>query len=724
MTLIKVIREKVKSGASVPAVVLDVFYGRASVRLSSNGSILHNLEVVGGPVIEGQAVKVDFTTPEPTVVAISQDGLSAADVLDLINANKDPGSTGGFDWQILVFADGLLGGIYPGTSEGLQEALAGSGYGVNVYIPACEISGDFTIPIGATLQGMGKELSILNGTITLSEGASIESLYLKGQVQGPTSEFASMRHCRIYSSYGPAVYGNAGKLVIHQSLIQGSTYAVSSAFQVYLYHCGVWGPTDWFTGSGSVFTFSVTDVPPDDLEMVVWKNQMALMRSANNQLWMGYIIEPDYITPDPSSIEEILASKAYGLVKDGNYLYINKSVTYGYQISRYDLTTEEWEDSGEEEPHTSPMWVYLEDEQFIYEGQGEWQADDPMEWYSDILIQNFDGSGKRELLRVPYYHPDYDWETYGGASWLWHIVVANGKLIVINSHEFDAEDFLGEEYHNMLYRIFRTWIVDIASGILEKVDDYEFASNQWIQYPVSPHIVNGKMAYITYHFDDSPTGTPSLVNDRPLVFEIDVDALTINARRGGYQGGNTAGMLFCGDRDPDSGDIVWVYTCIYDSTWLTGICRFNTSSKTFSFEAMRDGDNDDRIYNMLRSEDHLYPVAKSGKVYLLGSYTTPVQTLNLTEQDPWFDEPNPDSLSNVVTKDGSIWNVESAGGTSTGTLKKYPIAGGSASSVLSGITMPTLDAYSRQWLYIIDGMIFIQNNKEQVGKPYALYMLE
>src|SRR3990172_5082106 len=101
--LSRLIRRKTKSGTSIPAIVVDVFYDKASVRLANNGSLMRNLKVIGGPVTIGDPVDVDFTTPVPTVVVISKAGISLDDVTTLINASQSPSMLGGFSWQLLLF---------------------------------------------------------------------------------------------------------------------------------------------------------------------------------------------------------------------------------------------------------------------------------------------------------------------------------------------------------------------------------------------------------------------------------------------------------------------------------------------------------------------------------------------------------------------------------------------------------------------------------------------
>jgi hypothetical protein len=84
------INRSVRTGTSIPAKVTDVSFGKASVRLLSNGAVLHNLDVVGGPVKISQDVRVDFTTARPTIVVVGNTGISTEEVNNLVNARKEP----------------------------------------------------------------------------------------------------------------------------------------------------------------------------------------------------------------------------------------------------------------------------------------------------------------------------------------------------------------------------------------------------------------------------------------------------------------------------------------------------------------------------------------------------------------------------------------------------------------------------------------------------------
>jgi hypothetical protein len=83
-------RRVVRSGTQYPAVVVDNHGVTATVKLSNNGAKLSNLRVIGGPVSIGEQVQVDFTTPDPTVVATSKDWLSIEDILRELGKLPEP----------------------------------------------------------------------------------------------------------------------------------------------------------------------------------------------------------------------------------------------------------------------------------------------------------------------------------------------------------------------------------------------------------------------------------------------------------------------------------------------------------------------------------------------------------------------------------------------------------------------------------------------------------
>lgn len=158
------IRSNVKSGASIPAIVIDVFYGKVTVKLAGNGAIMRNLSVVGGPVEAGTLVQVDFTTYEPTVVALGQEQIELSDISDYIDSLITPGQGSSFTWRVLHFSQGVLMETYTPDATGLADALSDASDGI-VMIPAVDISGSFTLSSGVTLVGIDSERSRILGDL-------------------------------------------------------------------------------------------------------------------------------------------------------------------------------------------------------------------------------------------------------------------------------------------------------------------------------------------------------------------------------------------------------------------------------------------------------------------------------------------------------------------------------------------------------------------------------
>jgi hypothetical protein len=67
-----------------------VLGNRASAQLSGNGAIAHNLSIIGGPVKTGDSVLVDYSTPEPTIIATSESWLTMDDLMREIAKLKTP----------------------------------------------------------------------------------------------------------------------------------------------------------------------------------------------------------------------------------------------------------------------------------------------------------------------------------------------------------------------------------------------------------------------------------------------------------------------------------------------------------------------------------------------------------------------------------------------------------------------------------------------------------
>jgi len=120
-------RQAVKRGTQYPAVVVDVHGNKASARLSTNGAIIHNLLVVGGPVDIGDNISVDFTTPEPTIVSVAKEWMTMDDLLRALKKIPTPDPPEPFYEldKIAVFAvdEPAKFAYFPASNTGLNSAL-------------------------------------------------------------------------------------------------------------------------------------------------------------------------------------------------------------------------------------------------------------------------------------------------------------------------------------------------------------------------------------------------------------------------------------------------------------------------------------------------------------------------------------------------------------------------------------------------------------------------
>jgi hypothetical protein len=113
----KNVRLAVKRGTSYPAIVTDVVGTRASAKLSMGGATVHNLRVVGGPVDVGDVVNIDYTTPEPTIVAAGKIGLTESDLQKIIK-----GTSTGVNPKPSVSVGDMLKSTYDVDDDGIVDA--------------------------------------------------------------------------------------------------------------------------------------------------------------------------------------------------------------------------------------------------------------------------------------------------------------------------------------------------------------------------------------------------------------------------------------------------------------------------------------------------------------------------------------------------------------------------------------------------------------------------
>jgi hypothetical protein len=84
------VRRTAKSASSISGTIVDVSGDTGSVRLSTNGALMRNLKVMGGPVAIGQIVDVNFSTSLPVIVAYSSGGITSNDASKIVDTARTP----------------------------------------------------------------------------------------------------------------------------------------------------------------------------------------------------------------------------------------------------------------------------------------------------------------------------------------------------------------------------------------------------------------------------------------------------------------------------------------------------------------------------------------------------------------------------------------------------------------------------------------------------------
>lgn len=241
------IRRGARAGTHMPAVVVDVFFNRVSARLSSNGAIVRNLPVVGGPVDVGDTVFVDYTTPEPTAVAIGKEWLTQDDLDRALSRLSDTGATGKLLLAVDLFQGGSLYKTYIPDTQGFGQALSDAASGDTVHYNNCKVTGDFTVPGDVHLVGLDPVNSIIYGKLTLEEDASVSNIRIQNTgssgsemigIEGPSSGFALVEDSHIFvincgsadaigiSCDNPAANMIVRDCIVHVEAEVGDAYAI------------------------------------------------------------------------------------------------------------------------------------------------------------------------------------------------------------------------------------------------------------------------------------------------------------------------------------------------------------------------------------------------------------------------------------------------------------------------------------------------------------------
>jgi hypothetical protein len=186
------VRRAIKEGSLFPAIIVEYGGGRASARLSTNGAIYTNLEVVGGTPKRNDPCWIDFSTSTPYIIVEHAQEQASAVVVPpkpsranvgsktTTGTSGSSGSVGGAAYGVILYAAGVVKAAYDANQSGLSSAISESTNGDAIFLPNGTIGGDHTIPTGVSLFGLTRYGAVLSGQITLSGGNYIENLSMSG----------------------------------------------------------------------------------------------------------------------------------------------------------------------------------------------------------------------------------------------------------------------------------------------------------------------------------------------------------------------------------------------------------------------------------------------------------------------------------------------------------------------------------------------------------------
>lgn len=196
------IRQTIRNSNSFRAIVLGVSGNTATVRVSGVGAKYSNLEVIGGPVLVGEWVTVDFATDVPKIIAptkapvkINQPATMSRAQLGSSSSTTGTSGSGGTasSGEVIIFgSDGAVKARY-GTN--LQSAIAAAVAGDSIYIPGGDYdAGSATLPEGVCIFGLSRYGShVVSSGLVFSDNCSAEMITIDGPIS--VSDTVSFDSC-------------------------------------------------------------------------------------------------------------------------------------------------------------------------------------------------------------------------------------------------------------------------------------------------------------------------------------------------------------------------------------------------------------------------------------------------------------------------------------------------------------------------------------------------
>jgi len=203
----------------IRATVIEALGNTVTVRLNTNGRVLHGIELVGGPAPASSTVLVSYvdghpianatgeeattvTLPEYKEPAITDQGLYYQNPYSFLDLNDTPFSyTGSEKYTVRVnesgsalefvkFAEGNRAIVlydvsedmveeYDPDDDGFDDALADADAGDVITIPATTLAANHTLVADVAIVGLSRQHTKLTGQITCADGSSLQNLTIE-----------------------------------------------------------------------------------------------------------------------------------------------------------------------------------------------------------------------------------------------------------------------------------------------------------------------------------------------------------------------------------------------------------------------------------------------------------------------------------------------------------------------------------------------------------------
>lgn len=352
------LRASAKRGTHIPATVVEALFNRASARLSNNGAIVRNLAVIGGPVEKGDTVLVDYTTPEPTIVAIGKEWVSFDDLNNALSRLDTPRGSGTITLAVDLFVGGSLYRVYSPDVQGLGQALTDAADGDSVHYHNACLTTDVTVPEGVSLIGLDPVNCVIKGKITLGSGSYLQNIgahhtassgsdTIGVEMSGSGQSIVEDCHiftinCDIGTCYAVSCVSPISSMIVRDCIIyaesSGSGFAVRGGGDIQVEHSRLYGNTASYSGDVEVYSNyeKVTDTGYE------CPGQDYVLSSYDRQVQDGVAkIDLDNLVNQGVEVIDLGQNDnatMFGPLRADNYVYYSRYTTGGgWQVGEIDL---------------------------------------------------------------------------------------------------------------------------------------------------------------------------------------------------------------------------------------------------------------------------------------------------------------------------------------------------------------------------------------------------